>query len=223
MQTEPKQLRVGLLVSDLFLSHPVDPDCIEAVERTGRFLESRGHHVEYSHPPTFEGPTGLGLALRMISSSGLANTLDTWSETTGKPITAQDVEAGTWAAAEEGRTYTAVQIHAAYQRLLNGINRAGEWWASGFDLLVTPTMTQPPPLLGINGAEMGKVFGLFCMAVSMAGLPAISLPLHWNAAGLPIGVQLVADYGREDVLLQLASQMEGAFAWADRWPTVTRS
>ena len=52
----------------------------------------------------------------------------------------------------------------------------------------------------------------------MSGQPAISLPLHWNADGLPIGVQLVAAYGREDVLIRVAAQLEAAHPWADRHP-----
>ena len=51
---------------------------------------------------------------------------------------------------------------------------------------------------------------------NMSGQPAISLPLHWNDAGLPIGVQLVAAYGREDVLVRVAAQLEAAHPWADR-------
>ena len=54
----------------------------------------------------------------------------------------------------------------------------------------------------------------------MSGQPAISLPLHWNDAGLPIGVQLVAAYGREDVLVRVAAQLEAAHPWADRRPPV---
>ena len=51
-----------------------------------------------------------------------------------------------------------------------------------------------------------------------SGQPAINVPLHWNADGLPIGVQLVAAYGREDVLIQVASQLEAASPWAGRRP-----
>jgi Asp-tRNA(Asn)/Glu-tRNA(Gln) amidotransferase A subunit family amidase len=58
------------------------------------------------------------------------------------------------------------------------------------------------------------------MAASMSGLPAISLPLAWSADGLPIGVQLVAAYGREDLLLQIAGLVEEALPWADRWPAL---
>ena len=60
----------------------------------------------------------------------------------------------------------------------------------------------------------------FTPAFNMSGQPAISLPLHWNADGLPIGVQLVAAYGREDVLVRVASQLEAAHPWADRRPPV---
>jgi amidase len=60
----------------------------------------------------------------------------------------------------------------------------------------------------------------YTMPFNVTGQPAISLPLHWNDAGLPIGVQLVAAYGREDVLLQVAAQLEQETPWADRLPPV---
>jgi amidase len=218
VDTHLKQLRVGLLYHDLILEQPVGPDCVAAVEVTGQLLESLGHHVEFAFPPALTGATGLGLALGIISASGLAARLDAWSERTGHAIDATDVEPHVWARAEQGRTFSAVQVHAAFQRLITGVMRVPEWWAAGYDLLVTPTMQQPPPkIAGLTLEQQGAIFGLFTMPYSITGQPAISLPLHWNSENLPIGVQIVADYGREDLLIQVAAQLEEAQPWMPRW------
>jgi amidase len=95
------------------------------------------------------------------------------------------------------------------------------WWHNGFDLLVTPTMAQPPIAVDERDPEkLRSGFGLFTMPFSFTGQPAISLPLHWHDH-LPIGVQLVADYGCEDMLLRVASQLETAMPWADRRPPIS--
>jgi amidase len=94
-------------------------------------------------------------------------------------------------------------------------------------VLVTPTMGEPPACLGELAPDTDDVLGtltrmgayaMFTSPFNITGQPAISLPLHWSADGLPIGVQLVAAYGREDVLIRLASQLEQARPWADRRP-----
>ena len=216
---DPGHLHVGLLMHDPFLELPVAPECVAAVRNTGRLLTTLGHDVEESFPPALTGPTGLGLALHIISASGMAAQLDAWRERTGRTITADHVEPGTWARTEEGRTFSAVQVHAAVKRLVAGVCRAPEWWHGGFDLLITPTMQQPPPRIGaVAPDQLGAVFGLFTMPFSITGQPAVSLPLHWSPEGLPIGVQLVADYGREDLLIRAASQLEAARPWVARRP-----
>ena len=101
------------------------------------------------------------------------------------------------------------------------------WWDDGWDLLLTPTLAEPPPPLGTfandpeqpDGADAraGR-FVPFTPPFNMSGQPAISLPLHWTADGLPVGVQLVAAYGREDVLIRVASQLEQAKPWAASHP-----
>ena len=80
-------------------------------------------------------------------------------------------------------------------------------------------MAQLPPLIaGFDRGQTGAVFGLFTMPFSITGQPAVSLPLHWSTEGLPVGVQVVADYGREDVLIRVAAQLEAAVPWVARRP-----
>src|SRR5262249_4041196 len=107
--------------------------------------------------------------------------------------------------------------------------RITQWWEDGFDLLLTPTLAEPPPPLGqfvatsddpLAAARRAERIIPFTPAFNITGQPAISLPLYWNTEGLPIGVQLVAAYGREDLLIRIASQLEQARPWADRFPPV---
>lgn len=215
-------LHVGLLVEHPFFPLQLHPEVIKAVEQTGHLLESLGHHVEFAYPPQLAGVTGLGLALRIISASGVAAALEAWSERIGRPIGPDDVESGTWTSAELGRTYSAVQVHQAYQRLVTGASGVLKWWHEGFDLLVTPLMAQPSVPIGEKRAEvLTETFGLFAMPFSITGQPALALPIFWNDDNLPVSVQLVADLEREDILLRIAAQLEQLNPWAHHWPTPT--
>lgn len=100
----------------------------------------------------------------------------------------------------------------------------------GFDLLLMPTLAEPPPRLGefVSTAAEPLAAGLraarltpFTTYANVTGQPAISLPLFWSAGGLPIGVQLVAAYGREDLLIRVAAQLEAARPWAGRRPAIS--
>jgi amidase len=104
--------------------------------------------------------------------------------------------------------------------------RMAGWW-SGHDLLLTPTVGAPPPELGWFTAagpeEEARRIGSFIpytAQFNMTGQPAVSLTLHWTPGGLPVGVQLVAAYGREDILIRVASQLEQAAPWSQRHPPV---
>jgi len=146
---------------------------------------------------------------------------------TGKKVTKEDVEPVTWALAEQGWAPSAPELIAAtgYGQI---VARAVLGWWQDYDLLLTPTMAQPPAELGTigngdednPGAPMERAipYGIFTAGFNATGQPAISLPLHWSEAWLPIGVQLVADMGREDLLLRVASQLEEAQPWAERRP-----
>ena len=99
------------------------------------------------------------------------------------------------------------------------------WFEGGYDLLLTPTMGEIAPPLGSfddSGDDPMDAFhravqsGVFTVIPNMTGQPAISLPLGMSESGVPIGVHLVAPFGREDLLIRVAAQIERAQPWADR-------
>ncbi len=104
------------------------------------------------------------------------------------------------------------------------------WWNSpsdptgGFDLLITPTLASPPPKLGwLSGPEGGhrvQQILQYTAQFNISGQPAISLPLHMSADGLPVGVQFVAAPFREDMLVRVASQLEQVAPWSSRVPSI---
>jgi amidase len=225
---EVEPLRIGLMTGAPTGSFEVHPDCVAAAESAGKLLESLGHTVEVSHPPALDDPDYVDRFIgRWVAN--VAATLMYWELRTGEKVTPESVEPTTWALAEAGRKITAAQLMGivAYQQ--GSARAAAAWWASGFDLLLTPTLGEPPPPLGefkptaddpTAPMQRAVPFGGFTAAWNVTGQPAISLPLHWNEQGLPIGIQLVAEYGGEDLLLRLAAQMEEAQPWAGRTPPV---
>lgn len=226
--TDPGRLRIGLMVSSPAGAVVVDPDCVAAAEAAAHLLESLGHQVEVSHPKALDDPEFVSHFITAWAA-GAAWNLDYWGRRTGTEITAADVEPLTWALADLGRSTTAPQWLWAREWLQGSSRAVAGWWEGGFDLLLTPTIAEPPPALGsFDSPADNPLHGLFRAAevvpftppFNVTGQPAISLPLHWNDAGLPIGVQLVAAFGREDILLRVAAQLEVAQPWTERRPSV---
>ena len=150
----------------------------------------------------------------------------------GRTLEERDVEPLTWTVAEIGRTRTGTDYVEALEAMHAHGRALATWWDRGFDLLLTPSCAEPPPPLGSFAAPPGKPlvsymraapFGAFTAQFNLSGQPAISLPLHWSDDGLPVGVQLGAPLGREDVLLRTAGQLEQAAPWAGRLPPVHAS
>ncbi|HEX6687529.1 MAG TPA: amidase [Solirubrobacterales bacterium] len=220
---DPGKLRIALW-TETVIEQDADPEVVAAAGAAAKTLEGCGHTVE-------QPDLGMLQSIPIIEpflvrwAAGQASTLDQLGVIGGAPIGPDDVEPLTWALAEIGRArsageyLTAVGQHQAMSRMLAGIHE------SGFDLLLTPTMGEPPPPLGtfddsgpdpMAAFERAFLAGCFTAAFNATGQPAISLPLHWTEDGLPVGVQLVAPLGREDLLLRVAAQLEQAVPWADR-------
>jgi amidase len=218
---DPGSLRIG------FMDHSprteVHPDCADATRRTASMLEDLGHHVEGAHPPALEQIDELGWAFGVNWGVGAVLSLEHLGGQLGREVTEADVEPGTWFLAERGRDISAVDYARAQGAMSTFRRSMAEWWESGFDLLVTPTTALPPPPIGeltptdddpIRGSKRSMPYATFTSPFNTTGQPAISLPLG-SSDGLPVGVQLVAAYGREDLLIAVGSQLEAEARWSD--------
>jgi amidase len=228
VSANPGRLRIGVLKRAPQGGAPLHADCVAAVEDVAKQLASLGHTVEESHPAALDEHEYLEHFTTLIACHTV-QTLDLLGQLGGKAITANDVELWTWLFAERGRGVSAAQYLATAQWLQVWTRRVAQWWADGFDLLLTPTLAAPPPPLGTlvatpdhpdRGWERLLALLQFTPPYNITGQPGISLPLFWNAAGLPIGTQLVSQLGGEDLLIRVAAQLEQARPWKDRHPPV---
>jgi amidase len=227
----PVHLRIGIrsgrTPGDLV---SVDPSCTSAADDVAALVErDLGHHVEIAAPAALDE---LELLTNFLTIMGAATArdVDRLAATAGRAITPEDVEPYTWAQSEIGRAIPAADYLAATEGISAWTRRMVRWWepdgggGGNFDLLLTPTMAAPPAAIGEVRGDDANLAGVaaipyaaFTLPFNITGQPAISLPLAWHD-GLPIGVQLVAAPGREDVLLRVAAQLESASPWADRHP-----
>jgi len=226
-----RKLRIGYAVHPPVPGLDSDPECVAAVEHAARLLESLGHSVDESEPLDPGQAEALNLEDSFMTrwAAGQAALLDQLSLLLGRQITADDVEPLTWALAEVGWERSSARYlldHGLHQMVSRGI---AAWYEAGHDLLLTPTMTEPPVPLGTydqHGSDPLDAFrravpaGAFTALLNATGQPAISVPLHWTADDIPVGVQLVAPLGREDLLIDVAAQLERAQPWIDRRPPV---
>ncbi len=218
---EPGQLRIGLCLG-AFTGAEVDEGCAQAARDAAGLLETFGHHVEEAWPAALYEPDLLGCATKLAAAQGAA-ALDEWSTALGRPLGEADVEPATWSAISAGRALSGTDVVRALERMQALSREICAWWAGpnrdGFDLLLTPTTAEPGPELGAykRGFKPGRG-SAFTRVFNATGQPALSLPLGWPDDGLPRGVQLVAAYGREDVLIRIGAQLEAAAPWKDRRP-----
>lgn len=217
---DPGRLRIGLRVELPAPGGEPHRACRSAVEHAGRVLDQLGHHVDWSAPDALDRRLDDALLMYPVFA---ARELDRWSARTGRAIREDDVEPGTWLMAQVGRSVTAAKYLACLDAAQGWSRQAATWWADGWDVLVTPTLPEPPPAPGELGGPTDARLVAYTLPWNLTGQPAISLPLHWDRSGLPVGVQLVAAHGREDLLLRVAVQLEEAMPWRDRLPPLHAS
>ncbi|MEV5840745.1 amidase [Streptomyces sp. NPDC051985] len=217
----PTGLRVGALTTSPVDGIEVDPACVTAVEVTLRALEAAGHHlVDTPLPlPPAEELVGAFTTIWNIGAAGV------------ELADPERIEPHNRALREAARSVDSWAYAQAVQRTQRFSRQIVEGFVAGFDLLVTPTMACLPPRVGAwragtEGHPLAALLnsypmGVFTSVFNVTGQPAISLPLHQDAAtGLPVGVQIVAAPWREDLLLRVARTLELALPWSGRRPPV---
>ena len=196
------------------------------MQHAARLLESLGHHVEEAWPAPIGDPV-FAQRFRAIVATWTAQDIADLEAILGRPVGPDDVEPDNLTLGAIGRSVTAQQYVAAMLEVHRWCRSVLAWWhptdgSRGFDVLVTPTMAAPPARIGyLSEPGHGRRIFEFLQYTSqfnVTGQPAISLPLHTTADGLPVGVQLVGGFAREDLLVRIAAQLEIAAPWRGRTP-----
>jgi amidase len=210
----PPRLRIAV-TSTPPTDVPVDPECVRAVWSAAELLAELGHDLRDETPPwrtddlfhTFIAVWQVGPALHPVDDALMT------------PLNRGLVEsAHASTAADYGRAVASLQLLA---------RRIVAFW-NDVDVVLTPTLALPPVPIGWQDAVDGPIeqllrnaeFTPFTAVANLTGLPAMSLPLHWSADGLPIGVHVIGPPAGDALLLQLAAEVEAARPWADRRPPV---
>ncbi len=225
-----KPLRIG------YVEHPANGNrtarpITRVLDDTAHMLQRMGHHVE---PVTFDYGISWDEFADAVGRYWIAYNaafLTFLASATGRNVDLTTVEPATLAVFEQGRTLSAIDLIAAGD-VRNKVTRAVGRYFVDYDVLLTPTLPDLPLPLGQLHAAVDELDGLgwvarvlnsapFSSLANMSGTPSISLPLGQDGESrLPIGMQFSAGFGREDVLLRLAADLEKAVPWTERRPPV---
>ncbi|MET9259545.1 amidase [Amycolatopsis sp. NPDC004079] len=229
LECQLRSLRIGLLDHHPLVAEglTIDMECVDAVHTAARLLEELGHRIEPSFPNALADPRA-GRTFSTLWSANVAAGIARLGEHLGRPVTPDDVEPLNWAHAQAAGSASAADHALAQDEAMKFRRAVRGWWADGFDILLSPTLGKVPSRLGALDCHSAEDLAAyrrrtseylaFTPSFNVSGQPAISLPLSWTESGLPVGIQLVADYGREDLLIALAGQLERAQPWENRRP-----
>ncbi|MGM0576031.1 MAG: amidase [Myxococcota bacterium] len=241
---DPGRLRVAFTRETLYAGES-HPECVAAVEKTASLLEDMGHEVVEARPPFPRDE--MVRAYFLVVCAGVAHFVTTTAEEAGVRPRPADFEPATWLMALIGWKTPAADLLAAQQQIQRTARDVAHFFLE-HDVLVTSTMAQPPARIGelamtraerlqlavlrnlplralldvaLNKMGEGKLaWTPNTQLFNQTGQPAMSVPLHWSADGLPIGVQFAARFGDEATLFRLAARLEEARPWADRRPSL---
>ena len=244
---EPGKLRVAFSTQSLMPSQTTDPECIKAVQEAAKLLEKLGHTVEEIPLPYEKSIVTEAFFVNVLSET--AAVLRELGHYLGRPVRRDDVELNTWAQARLADGFSAADA-AYQKRRWNTLNRSMGQLHETYAIFMTPTLPRPPIEIGtfqnkvseqrllklvdsfgglkyLTGSKMVEELAerslgyiAFTVITNMTGQPSMSVPLHWSAEGLPIGVMFAAKSGDEATLFRLAGQLEQERPWFDKQPAL---
>ncbi|HEV2287985.1 MAG TPA: amidase family protein [Candidatus Acidoferrales bacterium] len=222
----PGRLRIGFSAKAP-AGAPVHGDCVQAVEDAAKLCAELSHTIEEASP-AIDGPVFRDTFVSIWAASVAWNIVIA-EHLMRRKARPEDFEPLTWALVEMGRKISAADYMLAWTSLQGMCRRIAQFFET-YDMWLTPTVSQPPlplghfdappevPLLALSRATDFVAFTPFANAT---GQPAMSVPLFWNAEGLPVGVHFAARFGDEASLFRLAAQLEQARPWVQRHPPVS--
>ncbi len=221
---DPGKLRIALM-TDGFDGRPLDPECVKGVEDAAKLCTDLGHRVEPAQPKLDVG--ALDQASRTVIAGNVWTAVRLRCKALGREPSGQDVEAVTWALAQEG-TKSSAGDYAAAVMVLHQAGRQLAAFFNDYDLILSSTLRHPPLPLGAIDMQDNDLDhywdALFKDEIAITpfynntGCPAMTVPLHWSRGGLPVGIHFGAPFGDEATLFRLAAQLEVANPWFDKVP-----
>lgn len=223
----PGTLRIAVSTEPPFGANP-HPDCVRAVQEAAQLCTDLGHTVTET-APRIDGEAFL-TAIDVSASTSTTRTIEALSQTTGRTFTGADFDPLTLVIHELGRRHSAADYLNAVTEL-QSLGRVMADFLSDHDLWLTPTLREPPVLLGTFDRQANespeewnrRVWSYipFTPISNATGQPAMTVPLYWNETGLPVGTHFLGRFGDEATLFRLASQLEQARPWKDLKPEIS--
>jgi len=219
---EGKKLRIAVAVNAATGDKP-HPECAKAILNTAKLCEELGHEVEEAAPP-IDGEQ-FSWAMLTLWSNIPHMTIEQVKAATGNPPPKAALEGWTWGLAESfAKQEDGALAKAAEHMKL--VTQQLNTFLDSYDMLLTPVLASPPAKTGDMAPNVDYQtlfdrvieYAGYTPPANAAGLPAMSVPLHWTPEDLPVGSHFVGQFGEERKLFALAEQLEAAQPWADRWP-----
>ncbi len=249
VERDPGKLRVAFCSRHPYAAQSVDVECVRAVEKTARLLQTLGHEV--TEVPLPYGPEVFKDLFFPMIVSETASSLRNLGKYLGREVKSNDVELNTWLLAKLGEVFTGAD-YAQALFLWNALSRQMAAFHQQYDVFMTPVLARPPIEIGglqnttqenlslkllqktggyrfLKGSKIiddliERTFSYipYTAIANMSGQPSMSVPMHWTETGLPVGVMFTGRMGEEDLLFRLAAQLETAQPWFDRRPEMDK-